>query len=89
MMFDSILDPNRLKTSVVKAPAAVSESQRDGQDMANEINAAIRKEKSSLAVAECVPVRAASLERLKKFLETEPKMVFDRLNIFRNSLLTF
>ncbi|EWZ48630.1 hypothetical protein FOCG_07077 [Fusarium oxysporum f. sp. radicis-lycopersici 26381] len=89
MMFDSIFDPQRLKASVTKALADIPESKRDGKSMASEVNAAIHMEKSSLAVAKRVLVRAVYLKRLKKLLEKEPEKVVGWFNTVRDSLFTF
>ncbi|KAI3572167.1 Metalloenzyme, LuxS/M16 peptidase-like protein [Fusarium oxysporum f. sp. albedinis] len=88
MMFDSIFDPQRLKTSVIKALAAIPKSKRDGNAMANEVNAAIHMKKSSLAVAELVLPRVVYLKKLQKLLESNPETVVDWFNTVQNSLFT-
>ncbi|KAM5344836.1 hypothetical protein ACJ41O_010698 [Fusarium nematophilum] len=89
MMFDSIFDPQRLKAGINKALADIPESKRDGRGMAGEVDAAIHMEKSSLAVAKRVLVRAVYLKRLKKLLESEPDKVVGWFNTVRDSLFTF
>lgn len=89
MMFDSIFDPQRLKAGVVKLLADIPEGKRDGRGMAGEVDAAIHMEKSSLAVAKRVLVRAVYLKRLKKLLEKEPEKVVGWFNTVRSSLFTF
>ncbi|RYC81894.1 Uncharacterized protein BFJ63_vAg15213 [Fusarium oxysporum f. sp. narcissi] len=88
MMFDSIFDPQRLKTSVIKALAAIPKLKSDGNAMANEVNATIHMKKSSLAVAERVLPRAVYLKKLQKLLESNPETVVDWFNTVRNSLFT-
>ncbi|KPA36772.1 hypothetical protein FLAG1_10439 [Fusarium langsethiae] len=89
MMFDSIFDAQRLKTSVTKALADIPESKRDGESMASEVSAAFHMEKSSLAVSNRVLVRAVYLKRLKELLEKEPEKVVGWFNTIRDSLFTF
>lgn len=89
MMFDSIFDPLRLKAGVTKALADIPESKRDGRGMAGEVDAALHMEKSTLAVAKRVLVRAVYLKRLKKLLESEPEKVVGWFNTVRSSLFTF
>ncbi|PNY28790.1 Metalloenzyme, LuxS/M16 peptidase-like, metal-binding protein [Tolypocladium capitatum] len=89
MMFDSVFDPQRLKAAVTKALADVPEGKRDGRGMASEVDAAIHMDKSSLAVAKRVLVRAVYLKRLKKLLKNEPDKVVAWFNTIRSSLFTF
>lgn len=89
MMFDSIFDPVRIKAAVMKALADIPESKRDGRGMASEVDAAIHLEKSSLAVARRVLVKAVYLRRLKKLLEKEPEKVVGWFDTIRSSLFTF
>ncbi|KAH7165734.1 Metalloenzyme, LuxS/M16 peptidase-like protein [Dactylonectria macrodidyma] len=89
MMFDSIFDPQRLKAGVTKNLADIPEGKRDGRGMAGEVDAAFHMEKTTLAVAKRVLVRAVYLKRLKKLLEKEPEKVVSWFNTVRKSLFTF
>ncbi|KND91781.1 Uncharacterized protein TOPH_03509 [Tolypocladium ophioglossoides CBS 100239] len=89
MMFDSVFDPQRLKAAVTKALADIPEGKRDGRGMASEVDAAIHMDKSSLAVAKRVLVRAVYLKRLKKLLKSGPDKVVAWFNTIRSSLFTF
>lgn len=89
MMFDSIFDPQRLRTAVNKALADIPEAKRDGRGMAGEVDAAIHMDRSSLSVAKRVLVRAVYLKRLKKLLKNDPEKVVSWFNKVRSSLFTF
>jgi Zn-dependent M16 (insulinase) family peptidase len=89
LMFDSVFDPVRLKTCVVKALADIPEAKRDGRAMAQEVDMAIHLVPESLLVAKRTLVKAVYLRRLKKLLEKEPDTVVGWFEELRRSLFTF
>lgn len=89
MIFDSVFDPQRLKAAVTKALADIPEGKRDGKGMANEVDASLHMDRSTLTVAKRILVRAVYLKRLKKLLNSDPDKVVGWLNQIRDSLFTF
>ncbi|EON97551.1 putative zinc metalloprotease protein [Phaeoacremonium minimum UCRPA7] len=89
MMYDSIFDPQRLKTAVSKALADIPEAKRDGRIMSVEVDMAIHTVKESFPVAKRTLVKAIYLRRLKKLLENDPDTVVGWFEELRKSLFTF
>ncbi|KAH8744387.1 hypothetical protein F5883DRAFT_660986 [Diaporthe sp. PMI_573] len=89
LMFDSIFNPVRIKTAVVKALADVPEAKRDGRAMALEVDMVIHTVKESFPVAKCTLVKAVYLRRLKKLLENDPDTAVGWFKELSRSLFTF
>lgn len=89
MAFDSVFDARRLKAAITKELADVPEAKRDGRGMANEVDAAIHLDRSTMSVARRTLVKAVYLKRLKKLLEKDPDTVISWFEKLRSSLFRF
>ncbi|KAF2757265.1 metallopeptidase [Pseudovirgaria hyperparasitica] len=89
MLFDSIFDIERLKTTVNKLLADVPDEKRSGNGMCYAVNSMIHYTPAASSRAQNTLVKALYLKRILKQLEREPEEIIGRMEALRRSLARF
>lgn len=89
LMFDSIFDPERLKSCISKALADIPEAKRDGRTMSAEVDMSLHLVKEWFPMTKRTLVKAVYLRRLKKLLQKDPDTVLGWFEELRKTLFTF
>lgn len=79
LMFSSIFDLERIKTTVSRLLAEIPDEKRDGSDMANSVDEMLITTQAAISRARGTLVRAVYLKRVKHLLEREPETIIDQL----------
>ncbi|CCU77097.1 zinc metalloprotease [Blumeria hordei DH14] len=89
MMFESIFEESRISARLERILASIPELKRDGDNMANAIDAVIHFDNKSIVKARITLISATFLEKTKELLATDPQAVISSLEALRNSLFSF
>ena len=86
LLWNSIFDIERLKSTTVRLLADIPEEKRDGSDMSYAASDMINDAAGSIERARDTLVKALYLKRLKRLLSDEPKTVIEQLEDLRSTL---
>ncbi|KAF1814957.1 hypothetical protein P152DRAFT_239643 [Eremomyces bilateralis CBS 781.70] len=89
LLFDSILDVERLKTNIAKILADIPDEKRSGWGMLKDADIMIHFNAQSLPRARSTLAKGLYLKRIKHLLNTDPDAVVSRMKQFNSAITQF
>ncbi|KAF2842635.1 putative zinc metalloprotease [Patellaria atrata CBS 101060] len=89
MMFDSVFDEERLKTTIIKMLAEIPDEKRSGYRMCSSVDSMIHFAPSSTTRSSNTLVKALYLKRVNRLLSDSPTEVVGMFETVRKSLFHF